>query len=99
MRYHYLPSLHMRNGGSKKSSNLLKVATARAGTRTYVFLIPNHSRVEEVRGLSAREGNGLLGLLELGAGLVINCALYILSWRCSGLSKMVVPCPELAEVV
>lgn len=76
MRYHYLPSLHM------------KVATARAGTRTYVCLIPNHCGVEKVKGLvvglGAREGNGLLGLLELGAGLVINCALYILSWRCSG---------------
>lgn len=83
MRYHYLPSLHMRNGGSEKSGTLLKVATARAGTRTYICLIPNHCRVEEVRdlvvGLGAREGNGLLGLLELGAGLVINCALYILS--------------------
>lgn len=50
-------------------------------------------------GLGTREGNSLSGLLELGAGLVINCALYIWSWRCIGLSKMIVPCPEVAEVV
>lgn len=45
------------------------------------------------------EGSGLLTLVELGAGLMRSCALSVLRWSCGGLSRVAVPCPELAKVV
>lgn len=45
------------------------------------------------------ETSGPLGLVGLGAELVINHALSSLSWRCSRLTRVALPCPELAEVI
>lgn len=40
-----------------------------------------------------------MGLVELGARLAMNHALSLLSWRSSRLTRVALPCPQLAEVI